>query len=125
MRMSGSELSATTPDLGDKPHDVFWCVGDEIDDLVQMDIWRRQLPVTGPDVQVNFPVGLVISRPDEAAPADGSAGFQLGIHGGSIVSRALRARCSIWSSSASGRESATLVIIAASAQHVARFRSDE
>jgi hypothetical protein len=78
MRMSGTRLPAKAPDFGDEPHDVFRCAGNEVNDLVQLDIWRRQLPVAGLHFQVHFLVGdRIISDPDEAAPADGSAGFQL------------------------------------------------
>ena len=78
MRMSGTRLPAKAPDFGDEPHDVFRCAGNEVNDLVQLDIWRRQLPVAGLHFQVHFLIGdRIISDPDEAAPAGGSAGFQL------------------------------------------------
>ena len=70
-------LSLMAPDFGDEHHDVFRCAGSEVNDLVPLDIWRRQLPVGGPGFQVHFLVGdRIISDPDEAAPADGSADFQ-------------------------------------------------
>lgn len=43
-RISGNGLSVKAPDFGDEPHDVFRCAGNEVDNLVQLDIWRRQLP---------------------------------------------------------------------------------